>query len=858
MPRFKPWKSVVTRLITALVVGGVVVSIALSVLEYQRATTSRRMDLTQRIALTTHNLQSVLAGLLDDPRREELANALAIFTADQPIEAVQLTGPGLETLQRGNWPEQIDETTPDWSLTEQSATTGEEVALDRRTLIHAPFTRGDTAYRLSLIVDGPAAQAQMRQQIIQRMAMQWLLLAVMLLLGLLLVRRWFTGPLSEIVEMIDQHAGPDAFRRVARQHQGEFGSLAATIADMLERLDTTSAQLAQRERAFEHLYDFAPAAMISLDPVGQVVEANRRAAALLGVETPKSLKGRDGMSFILAEDRPLLQEAIDRLAVQETTYCELRLAAPSGAVGADDEAQSVYTDVAVEAVAVRDADGVLIAVRLSLLDVSRSRQLQRQLEDQTRLLNLIIDHMSDAILLVDANGRVAATNRKLTELLQCRPESLIGSEYSHDQFWDALGVPDRTLFVNRLRQIEAEPDRPAQERFETRAGVFLFRGMPLHDAAKTPVGRLWVVQETTPQEQHARLLHQQHEQLGALKHVGEALARAGTVDAVLQCATEHLFNLLGVEAVGLALRHRSSQRRCKQIVHRGFQAHLLQQNQGLTDTVQRHLLPLVLHNDDVAYWPDPPRDTLWGRGIEEAGLTCLAAGPLRGPHETVGIVWVGRRGGERLERYQIHLLQTLIPTIAARLHIVELEHRLRSLALADMGTGLPSREPFDRAVQQAVQMEQPFGVLVMDLYRAERAAERGGGEESGAASDSPVQDDAVIEVLAERLQMRSRRSALLARLDRHRLGMIVPGADPATLVQLGQRLQEAVTEAPVGGAGRSPIRVTARLGIACYPEHGCAAEVLCERAIAQTEAVPEASRLREQGDEPATPRRQVG
>jgi len=52
--------------------------------------------------------------------------------------------------------------------------------------------------------------------------------------------------------------------------------------------------------------------------------------------------------------------------------------------------------------------------------------------------------------------------------------------------------------------------------------------------------------------------------------------------------------------------------------------------------------------------------------VEEAGLTCLAAGPLRGPHETVGIVWIARRGGERLERHQIHLLETLIPTIAIR------------------------------------------------------------------------------------------------------------------------------------------------------------------------------------------------
>src|SRR5690606_39275311 len=128
--------------------------------------------------------------------------------------------------------------------------------------------------------------------------------------------------------------------------------------------------------------------------------------------------------------------------------------------------------VSVESTAVRDDEGELQNVRLSLLDVSEATELHEQLASKSRLLNLVIDHMSDAMLLVDDQGRIGAYNEPMAQLLNQRTGALVGTRYDPENFWLPLGVMDYENFVGKLSQIESEKHRPAQERFESRVGTF--------------------------------------------------------------------------------------------------------------------------------------------------------------------------------------------------------------------------------------------------------------------------------------------------------------------------------------------------------------------------------------------------
>ena len=91
--------SVVTRLVTCLVLGGLLASAGLSFLEISRSEPLLQMELTQETVLVTRNLQTVLHGLLGNASDEELLNNLDVFTAGAPIRAVRLVQPDGTTIE---------------------------------------------------------------------------------------------------------------------------------------------------------------------------------------------------------------------------------------------------------------------------------------------------------------------------------------------------------------------------------------------------------------------------------------------------------------------------------------------------------------------------------------------------------------------------------------------------------------------------------------------------------------------------------------------------------------------------------------------------------------------------------------
>jgi diguanylate cyclase (GGDEF)-like protein/PAS domain S-box-containing protein len=823
MNLLRPWQSVVTRLVTGLVVAGILLSAGLAALEVSHSQTVLRIDIARRFALKTRNLQQVLRGLLQRADREELTNALTFFSVNEPVDAIRLTGPGLEPVELGDWNRHPNHAVKLWPFSPQALTTGDELDLSRCTLIRAPFTHnGSEPYLLELAIDGPTARAQSHSNLFDRLTSQWLLLALMTLLGLLMIRRWFTEPLSQVVQLITQGATPEPLRRLARRNSGEFRQLPLAIAAMLERMQRTSQRLAEREEAFKNLYEFAPTAMICLDPDGVITCANRRAASLFSLPDAAALLKRRACEFICDEDRPLLQQTIDRAAADQAVRCELRISRDQQRL-----------DLLVEALAVRNEDGLLQSVRLSLLDITTTKASQRQLETHTRLLNSVVDHMSDAILLVDKQGRVAAFNEQLANLLHRSPESLHGATYHVDEFWDDLGVLNRDLFLHRLRQIQADENRPAQERFETAAGVFLIQGIPVHDETGGPTSRLWVVRETTSQEQSQRLLNEQQHRLHVLKRVGQALCSIRTVDALLDRTAHQLYELLEVEAVGIAVRHAESHRRSRQVLHRGPGAYLLDSSRAVIDAVERDLMPEVLAHPDVLFWPELPPSCDWSRAFAGVGFTSLAAGPIRGSADTQGIIWIARRGGQQLGRQHLHLLETLSPLIAARLEGAQASERLQGLDLVDPITGLPAQAQFDRALGRLVDAAgQTYSIIVLELDHYRRMDQ----------TLSRHASTALLQRVATRLLAISRRSCFIARFAGGSFALLVPELPSEHAFTLGQRLREAVGEEALVLPTGATWPVTASVGVATCPVDGNRPHELLDLAIVRVTLAKRAGR----------------
>ncbi|MCE9590097.1 MAG: diguanylate cyclase [Planctomycetes bacterium] len=817
-------RSVVLRLIAGLVIGGLLLSVGLWFMERRSAEAVLQLEVTQRTVMTARNLQSVLHGLIGKGANHPIHEAMAIFTAETYIRGARLSVDGMPAVETGEWDETKSGHINRWTLAEHGMARGNEIDIDRLTQVRAPFKTASGYAMLDLLVDGPALRGQLNSRLRGQLSAQWLVLGVMTLLGLLFLRRWVMKPLSGVMGLVRAHAGPEPFYRMSREHGDEFGQLAEAIGGMLTRLECTADQLGKRERAFQNLYRFAPAAMLSMDRLGKVLEANPRAAELLGEADEKKLIGRPVLDFILAEDRTRLRQTIDRLDLDHLARCELRVA-----VG--ESGRSI--DVMVECSGLRDQDGILQSVQLSLVDISESKVLQRQVADKSQLLNLVIDHMSDAIVLVDADGRVAAHNQQLSSILHCRPNGRVGLGYDVEHFWDELGVIKRDLFIARLRQIDAERERPAQERFETRAGTFLFQGIPVHDTGGHIVGRLWVVQEVTPQEQIQRLLNQQTRQLQALKKLTHELGGLSGLQQVVQGACEQVFDVFGVEAVGVALRYPGETQRSLQVIHRGPGTMLLETHRALIEAIETQLMPQVLGNVDVALWPEMPRTLPWAKAFTQAGLTSLAAGPLRGCADAQGILWIARRGGERMERHHIYLLEALAPIIAARIEVAQLREEMHAIEHADPATNLPTTGHWQRQADRlAHRPGYPWAAVVIKLDHFRRLNDL---MDHDAA-------DGLLARIATRLQDSNRKNCVVARLAGASFGVLSPGSSREQAVALAQRLSKMIAQESVTLADGSAWPLTASIGVACSPDDGTTAAGLLELALARTEAAKRAGR----------------
>ncbi len=816
-------RSVVFRLVFGLVLGGVAISVGLCLLELRNAEAMLQMDVTQRVGMSVRNIQSIFKDLLGELKsNEEIKDALDVFTNDRAVRAIRLTGPQMTAVEVGNWPDLLKNNAAVWIFPAHGVARGNEIDLNRLTRVSAPFKAGGGVVTLELLVDGPSERANVRSNVMTKMWSQALLLSVTLLLGLLFLRRLVTEPLSKVMQLVSSSAGAEPFYRLASGRRDEFSRLAESIGGMLTRIDNTAEQLRNREQAFQNLYQFAPAAMVSLDGNGKILEANYRAASLFQTATERELIGRGILDFLRADDRGLLRQTIDRLELDQAARCDLRIVVGARTI-----------DVLVECAGVRNADGVLQSVHLSFLDVSESKKLQRQLADKSHLLNLVIDHISAAILLVNEEGRIAAHNQQLAVLLKRQSSELIGRPYDPENFWRELGIVKQDLFVNRLRQIDADDNRPAQERFEARVGTFLFQGVPVHDASGKGIGRLWVVQEITSQEQSQRLLEQQSSQLQALKKLGPQLSDVSDPKTLLERAASQLFEIFGVEALGLALRHQDSESRSLQILHRGSGAYLLEPNRALVQAVERQLMPQILSNQDVSFWPEFPRGAAWGKVFAQAGLTCLAGGPLRASTDAQGVLWIARRGGERLEKHHIYLLEALGPVVAARLEIAHVREQMRAVEMSDVVTGLPTGRFLELEMRKLI--NRPGSAWALAIFNLDHFRKINTMIEHAAA-------DALLATIATKLLQSTRRDCLVTRLNGPTFAVLVRDTGREQVGSMAERLRQVVATCGVSLPDGSTFPITASIGVAMCPEDGSGGKSLFELATARVELAKRAGR----------------
>jgi PAS domain S-box-containing protein len=329
MVRWQASRSLVTRMVVAFCLGGLTLSAVLGVFEYRDAESRASASVGQQVLVSLRNLQDVLHEMMRDGEPDGVASVLKIFAQDPRLVAIRFTAEGAFRSTAGPWPEDLTDAAV-WTVDDHGVTGFGRLDLSRQTVLALPFRHGEARCVIEAIIDGPYLERHVRRDALRQVAAQWLMLAVMTLVGLLLLRRWFTGPLMRLVALASADAGSDAFQQAGREMSGEFRELAAAVSRMLARLDDMTEALRGRERAFEDLYQSAPSALLSIDGTGRVTNANRQAAELFGVDKATTLHGRSMLDYVVARDRALFRQSVDRLAVDRACRCEMQLVFDDG------------------------------------------------------------------------------------------------------------------------------------------------------------------------------------------------------------------------------------------------------------------------------------------------------------------------------------------------------------------------------------------------------------------------------------------------------------------------------------------------------------------------------------------------
>ena len=204
------------------------------------------------------------------------------------------------------------------------------------------------------------------------------------------------------------------------------------------------------------------------------------------------------------------------------------------------------------------------------------------------------------------------------------------------------------------------------------------------------------------------------------------------------------------------------------------------------------------------------------------GNYALALLPLRVGDRVAGMVTLRAREAAFFDQEELSLLSEMVSNISFALELMEKQEQVNYLALYDSLTGLPNRTLFHDRLTQAVQAagKRKLALLLVDLERF-KAINDAFGQSVG---------DLVLKAVGERLRGAMGDINRVARLGSNLYAAMLLGIDNAE--EVARRIEQtAIFAQPFDVDGRE-VRLSAKTGIAVYPDDGGDADTLFRNAEA--------------------------
>jgi PAS domain S-box-containing protein len=287
----------------------------------------------------------------------------------------------------------------------------------------------------------------------------------------------------------------EAHRQVAAELRASSDTLERAVAER-------TAELQQAHERLRTLYDAMAAGVLVQGPNGEILEANRAAAIILG-RTMEALRGRnthepiwkitreDGSELSLAE-HPGARALLTRQPVREIII---------GVTRADGQHRWVQVD----SVPRFDATGEPVEVVSSLIDVTARKQAELALRESEARLHSILGSIDDVVWSVSPAYELLYLNRA-AERLYGRPAAAF---FTNRYLWhDVIHPDDRERFPRDVEALIAGGSFEVEHRIvqpDDTVRWVVTRGWVVRDAAGAPLRLDGVVTDVTHRRERETL-----------------------------------------------------------------------------------------------------------------------------------------------------------------------------------------------------------------------------------------------------------------------------------------------------------------------------------------------------------------
>jgi diguanylate cyclase (GGDEF)-like protein len=207
------------------------------------------------------------------------------------------------------------------------------------------------------------------------------------------------------------------------------------------------------------------------------------------------------------------------------------------------------------------------------------------------------------------------------------------------------------------------------------------------------------------------------------------------------------------------------------------------------------------------------RSAIMCRHIEPTQAACLCA-PLVGHGEVLGVLHLASADRQSLSADVQRLAGVLAEQLSLALGNLRLQETLRSRSERDPLTDLYNRRHLELSAERELARASRHGhslafmLLDVDHFKLFNDTH---GHDAG---------DAVLREVAHVLKRHTRTEDIACRYGGEEFLMLLPGCPLEDAYQKAEAIREAIAQLRVSAGGTALSRVTASIGISCYPQHG--------------------------------------